>query len=870
MKVSVNWIKSIVDSEQTSANLIPKDINELVEKIGAQLGAVEEVVNVGNKYQGIVIVKVVECQRHPNADKLSVCLIDDGGKVKGVKRDKNGLVVVVCGAPNVASGQLVVWMPPGVAVPASFDKDPLVLEAREIRGVISNGMIASPKELGISDEHEGILVIEPDTMPQKNNRKGEVKHTEFFRHYKSIPLYKAGDDFAKTFGFDDYIIDIENKMFTHRPDCFGMLGIARELAGIQHLVFRSPKWYLGEKTTGNHKTDDKLLVVMNEIPVLVPRFTLQIIKNVKVYPSSVEIQADLARVGVRPINNIVDATNHLMLVTAQPIHAYDYDKVKRLSSVGSARIVVRKAKKGEELVLLGGKEITLEGDEVVIATDKEAIGLGGVMGGAETEVDENTKNIILEVGNFDMNSTRLTAMHHGLFTDAATRFTKNQSPWQNDRVLARTIDEIVHEAGGMPARTIYDLKGRLTPPPRVRVTANFINERLGLGLSAKAMAKLLENVEFKVQVNGDSLNVTAPFWRTDIEIPEDIVEEVGRLYGYDHLPLELPPRDLTPAKPDSLIGVKSRLREALYSAGANEILTYSFVHGSLLEAAGQDAKDAYHIRNALSPDLQYYRLSLVPSLLEKVHPNVKARFDNFTLFEIGTSHVRGVEDTEKLPAELLRLSVAVVSTGKNQESGAPFYNAKYYIGNLLNKLSIKDIEYQLLEPAKKLTKDWRIASAAFEPKRTAALYSGDKFLGLVGEPSVKLTAALKLPADTSVAELDIGLLHVLAGKGLDYRPLNRYPSLEQDVTLRSSVDLTYAALTGFLQRQLAKAAKDHAYGFNIKPLAIFQAPKDKKHKQTSWRISFWHPQRTLTTGEVNKLLDRISVAAVNEIKAERI
>lgn len=827
MKVSVNWIKSIVETEQTSANLIPKDINSLVEKIGGQLGAVEEVIDVGKRYQGIVIAKVVKCDKHPNADKLSVCMIDIG-KAKPIQ--------VVCGAPNVAVGQLVAWIPPGVAVPSTFDKEPLVLEAREIRGVISNGMIASPKELGISDEHEGILVIDKDAKP--------------------------GDDFAELYRMDDFIIDIENKMFTHRPDCFGMLGIARELAGIQRIVFRSPKWYLGDKTTGSHKTDDKLLSVKNEIPNLVSRFMMQIIKNVEVHQSSVHIQATLSRVGVRPINNVVDATNYFMLETAQPIHAYDYDKVKKLSTGSSAHIVVRTAKKGEKLTLLGGKKVRLDGEEVVIATNRQAIGLGGVMGGAETEVDENTKNIILEVGTFDMNVTRLTAMHHGLFTDAATRFTKNQSPWQNDRVLPRTIDEIIHEAGGMPARTIYDLKGQLPEPSAVKVNHDFINKRLGLNLSARKMAKLLENVEFSVRLSGDSLTVRAPFWRMDIEIPEDIVEEVGRLYGYDHLPLELPPRDLAPAELDPMLGFKSRLRDILSAAGANEVLTYSFVDESLLRVVSQDPKDTYHIRNALSPDLQYYRLSLTPSLLEKVHPNIKAGFDEFVLFEIGKSHMKSVLDTEKLPQELERLSVVVAS--KNGQAGAPYFAAKKFCDYLLRALRISGVSYEPLNPATE-----RRTVPYYEVARAANIKLDGKVIGRIGEFKSSVAQAMKLPKFCAGFDLHTDEL-LKSASSIEYRPLNRFPSLAQDFNLRSSVELVYARLSDFLDAELDSAVREQGYGYAVEPIDIFQRPGDKTHKQTTWRITLWHPDRTLTTDETNELLDRIADKAFKKLKAERV
>ncbi len=839
MKVSLNWIRSINEKYGCAADPASGGIDSLIANIGAQLGAVEEVINVGEKYKDIVIAKIVKCQKHPNADKLSICLINDGKKIEGVKRNKQGLVQVVHGAKNVRTGQLVAWIPPGVIVPSTFDKDPFILETKNLRGEISNGMIASAQELALSDDHENILIINEPARP--------------------------GQALAEVYDLNDHIIDIENKMFTHRPDCFGMLGVAREIAGIQHHRFKSPSWYREDAAVPTSRArDDHRLTVKNEVPRLARRFCAIVIKDVKVGPSPLWLQVRLSSTGVRPINNIVDLTNFFMLETAQPLHAYDYDKVK------TGTLGIRLSRKGEKLRLLGGKSIKLEAGAVVITDGSKPIGLGGVMGGADTEVDGNTKNIILECANFDMSITRKTAMEYGLFTDAATRFTKNQSPRQTQTVIAKAANDILGLAGGRVSGKLIDDKHFVAKDTTVIVTRDFINSRLGLSLPANEMRKLLQNTEFKVSLSGEKLTVIAPFWRTDIKIPEDIVEEVGRLYGYEHLPLQLPPRDLTPAKLDPLLAFKSQLRHILSSAGANEVLTYSFVNNTLLANANQEAEDAYHIRNALSPDLQYYRLSLTPSLLEKVHSNVKARFDRFALFEIGAAHVRGVEDSEKLPAELLRLGIAIVSTSKPKEGKAAFYKAKYYVDNLLNKLSISDVEYWPLEEAKNQTKDWQAASKAFELKRSAALYGGKNFLGVVGEPSAKLRAALKLPLDSAAAELNINAMQQLSAAGVDYRPLNRFPSLDQDLCLRSSIEITYAGLTEFLKNHLGRATKEHGYGFAVEPLDIFQRPKDKSHKQTTWRISFWHPQRTLTTTEVNRLFDKIAVAAKKELAAERI
>src|SRR6266550_3157939 len=296
MKISVEKLKQLGASE------LDGPIDDLVQKIGAQLGAVEEVIDLGQRYQGVLAAKVVSCTDHPNADRLHICKIDDGGRAEGVARDQDGHVQVVCGAPNVREGLTVAWLPPGTTIPSTHGKEPFVLEAREFRGVLSNGMLASAKELGISDDHEGILEIEEDVAP--------------------------GTPLAEVYKLNDHIIDVENKMFTHRPDCFGLLGIAREVNGIRQLPYTSPDWY--GAGTGNLEfgTGEELaLVVRNELPELVKCFVAVPMSNVSVKPSPAWLQSELMRLGMRPINNIVDLTNYYMVLTGQPLHAYDYDKV---------------------------------------------------------------------------------------------------------------------------------------------------------------------------------------------------------------------------------------------------------------------------------------------------------------------------------------------------------------------------------------------------------------------------------------------------------------------------------------------------------------------------------------------------------------
>lgn len=849
MKISINSIRGFNQRYGCAEDIAPHGVDDLVTKIGAQLGAVEEVIDVGSKYQGVVIVKIVSCSDHPDADRLHVCMVDDGGKTQNVERDEHGYVQVVCGASNARQGINVAWLPPGSTVPESVGKDPFVLEARALRGVISNGMLASPKELALGDSHEGILEIDGDVVP--------------------------GTDFAEHLELkDDFVLDIENKMFTHRPDCFGMIGVSRELAGIQGLQFKSPEWYNLNVEIPTVEAQPLPLKVRNELPELVPRFTTIVMRDVSIKSSPLWLQVELAKLGLRSINNIVDYTNFFMLETGQPLHAYDYDKVKALDGGDKATLVVRQPKPGEKITLLNGKEVEPRAEAIMIATETKLIGIGGVMGGFDTEVDDNTKNIIIECANFDMYSIRRTSMAHGLFTDAVTRFNKGQSPLQNRAVLAKIVDEIRRFADGKVASELIDVvnisdevlqRGSLHAP--VQTTVEFVNDRLGSELSAEDMRVLLSNVECNVQVDGNNLTVQAPFWRTDIEIPEDIVEEVGRLYGFDRLPLALPLRPMTPVIKNQSLELKQGIRDSLSTAGANEVLAYSFVHGDLLQKVGQHSEDSYQLSNALSPDLQYYRQSLLPSLLERVKPNIKAGYDGFALFEIGKTHIKSQVADDGLPLEFERVALVFANDDKvsANKQGAAYYYAKAYLANLL-----RDVHITVAVTYEPLTADnGDVATAYFETGRSATVKIDGQVVGWIGEFRSTVRKSLKLPAYSAGFELNIAALQSLTSREPGYTALSRFPKIEQDICLKVAATMPYAELYDFVQAEASKQA-EAGIKASLSPVDIYQRSEDASSKQITLRLTVVSHDKTLRDAEVTAILQSVAQAAAATFGAERI
>lgn len=838
MKVSLNVIKQLINFE-----LPPVD--ELVQRINQQLGSVEQVENLAERYHGACVVRVVECAKHPNADRLSVTKIDDGMTVPDVPRDENGLVQVVCGAPNVQAGMWAVWLPPASTVPASMlEGEPFTLDARKLRGVLSQGMLAAADELAIGTDHEGIVALTPCDLPAGK-------------------ALQPGADFAALFGLNDYVLDIENKMFTHRPDCFGQLGVAREIAGILHQPFTSPTWYNLEQVCGDG--DSLPLAVSNDIPQLVPRFMAVVIRGVQVTPSPFWLQCQLVAMGAKPINNIVDATNYVMLMTAQPTHAYDYD------TLHGGQLGVRMARQGETLALLNGKTIDLTPDDIVIADGQGPVALGGIMGGSRTEVSATTTTIVLECATFDMYAVRKMAMRHGVFTDALARFNKGQSPLQNPAVLNRLIgmvggEQASHVADSKPFTSEHggildDYFAGKYEPATIDITSRFINQRLGSHLTENDICTLLNNVEIHSHGPEKELGyicLQVPFWRTDLETKEDIVEEVGRLHGFDAVPRQLPMRRIRPARKNPRRELRRVVREALARAGANEVLSYSFVHERVLKGAGQDPAQAFRLSNALSPDLQYYRLSVLPSLLDKVHANIKAGHSEFMLFEIGKGHTKAQMGEDGLPAE--QSLIDLVYSSKKPRAGAAFYRVRATLDQLA-----RDSGLTLVYTPVTAAQDDPVY-APFDSNRSAHIWvesseaAGQperQLIGVVGELRPAVVKHFKLPDYTAAASLRLDMMEqVWRDTVVHYQPISRYPTTARDISIQTSTEVTYDELMQAVSSAMTRTSETYPDVTirDLTPLSIYKATPDASHQTTTFRLTLSSSQATLSAERVRSII----------------
>lgn len=717
MRISLNWIKKYVE--------VPIKDDELIRLIGARLVEVEEVIDETHKYDNIYVVRVEKAEKIPDTH-LTLCQISDGGKE---------LVQVVCGAPNVRVGMLAAWIKPGAIVPASVhEAAPFVIGKRKMLGKYdSNGMMAAMDELDFGDDHEGIVEIDPN-------------------------MAKPGDLLADVFELNDLILDIENKSLTHRPDCFGMIGFAREVAGILGQEFKFDFSKLS--SSGNSKLMNLVKVGVNlrgresqnhlSITIadskICSRYSAVVLnKHGEIKKKYLTLQDILlAKSGMRPIDSIVDATNYLMLLTGQPLHAFDYDKFVSVGGTKDPKVIVRLAKQGEKLTLLDDKEIELNADDIVITSNNRPVALAGAMGGKSTMIDENTRNIMIESATFSLYNLRKTQMAHGIFSEAITRFTKGQPSFQT-LLVAGACAEMLRD--GFEVFSVADQCEEKMNQIVVKISVDEINGLLGTSYTKDLIVKTLTNVNFKIKSKRNELDITVPEWRTDIAIKEDIIEEVGRLLGFDNIEPTLPLH--ATANKNPMFELKYELRDLLAKYGANEVLSYSFVSGNLLTRAKQDARNSYKIVNSISPDLQFVRQSIVPSLLEKAYINEKLPVEKFAIFEMNKVYRKDLKlDAEKVPVEKMSLGL-VVAERKNKETA--FYKAKKYVAKVLETLNIDEVDYRPL-------KDDLPESKPFEPKRTAEIIVDGEYAGVVGEFKNSVRNDFKLAPFLAGFEVDLNLL----------------------------------------------------------------------------------------------------------------
>jgi phenylalanyl-tRNA synthetase beta chain len=782
MRISYEWLGDFVDLD----GVTPKEAAEVLTRLGVEVESLTTI-----DLSSILIGKVLSQVKHPKSRAdLWIHQVDVGGPV----------MQIIAGAPNAVPGTLVPVAMPGTTVPNGK-----LVKDMNIAGEAASGMLASADELLLSDDHLGILILDHGTP-------GEPLTTV-------IPNQTV----------------MEAEITSNRPDEMGHLGIARELAaGIDRPMKRD---FMPAFTGTASPAGRDLVKVTIDDPDLCSRYIGAVIKGVKVGPSPDWMQRRLRASGVRPINNIVDITNYVLLEYAQPLHAFDLAKLE-----GPA-IEVRRARDKEKLLCLDGVERELTREMLVIADGRRPVAIAGVIGGEESAVTVATTDILLEAANFNGPSVRQTSRALGLRTEASTRFERALPPELALAGARRAASLIAELAAGKVHRDWADVYPRPQEPVRVNLRPSLIDDVLGTHVPLEEAESILKRLNFHVKVRGDGeWDVLPPVFRLDVTIPEDLVEEVGRVYGYDRITPTLPGGRhdrWTPLAP-SLDRKLDDAREVLAGAGFTETWNPALVSGRKLEEL-RIAAHAMRVMNALSDEMDTLRTSLLPSLVDAVALNRDRGRGDIRIYEIATAYLARVGEKNTQPDEPLRLSAVATAGTSPGEGSAAFYRLKSVLDQCIASLSAPACTYQ------------RGAAQLFHPGRCAAVVLDGRQLGYIGELHPTVTAGVKVEGRAVAFEIDVEPL-LIAATVKRAQPLPRFPGVERDLAV--VVDETVAA--GALLATIKESGGDlleNARAFDEYRGA--QVPDG--HKSVAFTLTFRSPERTLTDAEVDRVISEIKL-----------
>jgi phenylalanyl-tRNA synthetase beta chain len=799
MIVSLKWLADYVP--------LTLPVKELAERLSICGVKVERIIARGDEWEGVRVAEVLEVNPHPNADRLRLVTVDVAG---------DGHPTVVCGAPNVAVGLKVAFAPAGTRLRDGHTGEWAVLKASKIRGVESAGMVLSEKELGISESHEGILEL-PEDAP-------------------------IGEALQAYYG--DTLLDIE--VTPNRPDHMSMLGVAWEVAAQTHVKVREPERVYAE--TGSNVATSRTSVTI-EARDLCSRYLAGVVERVKLGPSPEWMQERLTAAGMRPINNVVDITNYVMLETGQPLHAFD------LRKLGGNKIVVRRAKAEERMRTIDDIERELTEEMLVIADASKPVAVAGVMGGAESEVGEGTTTILLESANFDAVSVRRTSGALNLRTEASIRFEKGLHPELASVAIRRAMKLFVDLTGGRAAKGIVDAYPTKRSDTRVVVTRERIERVLGVDLSTTQVRTALTDLGFGCRwVPPDRYVVRAPYWRTDVTQPDDVVEELARVTGYDRLE-SLPLAGAIPEPyADPIRDLRERLRDAAVAAGLQEVITYPLTSTDvLLRVQPADAMEVHpplKVQNPLNMEQSVMRTSLRASVLQAVASNLRRERGTVAIFEAARAYMtlQGELPQER---ELLVGAVAGSRQGRWGEPTADevdFYDAKGLLEETFERIGASVSfdaadEYALLRG------------------RTAGISANGERAGVLGQVHPQVASQFDISGPVYLFEIDVDKL-LPAVKGIVvHQPMSRFPAVTQDIALLVDASVPAEKVTNAIA---SSSLVSQATLFDV-----YEGPPLPGGKRSlAYAVHFQSMDKTLTDKEVADARDRIVRRLQHEVGAE--
>lgn len=801
MLVSYNWLRNYVEIDDIS----PAQLAERLTRSGIEVDLIEE------RNQGvskIVVGKVLTCEAHPAADRLHLCQVDVGEAEP---------YQIVCGAPNVAANQKVVVALPGAHLPGGIK-----IKKSKLRGVESQGMICSGDELGIDEkylskeEQEGILVLDDEVA--------------------------VGTDAIAYLGLDDFILDLD--LTPNRSDCLSMIGLGYEVAAILGRDVQLPQV--------DHHEEQQPAPIQVSVAAdsYCPYYSARVIRGVKIQASPQWLKNYLIAAGIRPINVVVDITNYVMLEYGQPLHAFDYKKV------ASKQIHVRQARADEQLETLDDQVRKLDESMMVITDGERPIALAGVMGGANTEVDGETTDILLESALFTGISIRRTAQKLGLRSEASSRFEKGVDPNRVIPALHRATSLILQYAGGAVEGGVALNKPLDVEEKVISLRLSRLNQVLGTAIDQGQVEEYLRRLQFPYEVQGENILVTAPSRRPDISIEEDLFEEVARLYGYDYVPTTLPKGGNTAGS----LNTEQRLTRGIHhyfaQHGLSEVITYSLSSPEEEQAFIDKEMERIALAMPLSNDRRTLRTTLLPSLLQVAQYNVSHQLKQLAMFEIGKLFFHHEQEGASEPYEERKTLAGILlgdwlPKGWNQGAEAvDFFLVKGLLEGLFAQLGIVGVTYEQTQ------------QAGFHPGRTAKLTWNEQTLGVMGQLHPSIQKEKDLPV-TYLFQLDLANLLAIVQEEPDYQPVPRYPAVQRDLALVVSTDVTADQMKQTIQAEAGGLLEE----IRLFDLYAGKGVEDGK-KSLAYTLLFRNREQTLQEEEVSTIIHRILEALAEKYGAQ--
>ncbi|GGX60883.1 phenylalanine--tRNA ligase subunit beta [Saccharospirillum salsuginis] len=777
MKFSEQWLREWVNPDIGSQALMDQITMAGLEVDGAE--------PVAESFEGVIVAEVTECEQHPNADKLQVCHVNTGTET----------VQVVCGAPNARAGIKVALATVGGVLPGDFK-----IKKAKLRQVESHGMLCSEKELGLSDNHEGILELAEDAP--------------------------VGEDLRDVLGLNDLAIEVD--LTPNRADCLSIAGIAREVG----VLNQTPVSATDLKPVA--PVHDDTFPVTLEDTAGCPRYAGRVLNNVNVAAQSpIWMVERLRRSGIRSIDPVVDVTNYVMLELGQPLHGFDLDRLK-------GGIVVRRAKTGEKLELLDGQTIDLTDDVLLITDGNGPLAMAGVMGGEQSGVNTDTRRVFLESAFFAPIEIAGRARQYGLHTDASHRFERGVDPSLQESAVERATQLLMDICGAEPGPLVVEEdRSQLPEPAKIELSADTATSSLGLNIDVAEIERILTGLGFEVSASGEGRwAVTAPSWRFDMEIEADLIEEIARIYGYNRLPVTVPKAALGPRGRAEQKVSTDLLVDRLASLGYQEAITYSFVEPGL-QAAMFPKEHGIELANPISADMSVMRVSLWPGLLKAVSHNLNRQQERVRLFETGLRFRATDNGTEQVPM------LAGIATGSRLPKGW------YETGEALDFFDVKGDVEQVLGLIKGVGFEFVPGQhSALHPGQCARIERNGKLVGYIGALHPNQARQLEIKQPTFMFELRLD--KVLKAELPSFTPLSRYPASTRDLAVVVDEDTPVSELVNSVRE---KAGED------LENLTLFDIYRgkgiDSQRKSVALGLTWQNPSRTLTDDEINNLMDSI-------------